>query len=156
MDSYVHGTSETPLCGETIGAAFDRIALAHGDRKALVVCDQNLRLRYGELEDDALWLHPGDIAVLDESDYCQIVGRLEDMLIREGENIFPREIEEFLFQHPAVEQAEVIGVSDPKLGEEICAWIKLAEGSVRYRRGNPRVLSRQDRALQDAPLHSLC
>ncbi len=78
--------------------------------------------------DDAHWLHSGDIAVLDEDGYCQIVGRLKDMLIRGGENIFPREIEEFLFEHPAVEQAEVIGVPDPKYGEEICAWIKLAEG----------------------------
>jgi fatty-acyl-CoA synthase len=79
--------------------------------------------------DDAHWLHSGDIAVLDESGYCQIVGRLKDMLIRGGENIFPREIEEFLFQHPAVEQAEVIGVPDAKFGEEICAWVKLAEGA---------------------------
>lgn len=79
--------------------------------------------------DDAHWLHSGDIAVLDESGYCQIVGRLKDMLIRGGENIFPREIEEFLFQHSAVEQAEVIGVPDAKFGEEICAWIKLAEGA---------------------------
>jgi fatty-acyl-CoA synthase len=74
------------------------------------------------------WLHSGDIAVLDEDGYCQIVGRLKDMLIRGGENIFPREIEEFLFQHPKVEQAEVIGVPDPKYGEEICAWVKLLEG----------------------------
>jgi fatty-acyl-CoA synthase len=78
--------------------------------------------------DDAHWLHSGDIAVLDEAGYCQIVGRLKDMLIRGGENIFPREIEEFLFEHPKVEQAEVIGVPDPKYGEEICAWIKLREG----------------------------
>ena len=79
--------------------------------------------------DDAGWLHSGDIAELDEEGYCQIVGRMKDMLIRGGENIFPREIEEFLFEHPAVEQAEVIGVPDPKYGEEICAWIKLREGA---------------------------
>lgn len=78
--------------------------------------------------DAAHWLHSGDIAVLDDEGYCQIVGRSKDMLIRGGENIFPREIEEFLFQHPKVEQAEVIGVPDPKFGEEICAWIKLREG----------------------------
>ena len=80
--------------------------------------------------DDAGWLHSGDIAVLDEAGYCQIVGRLKDMLIRGGENIFPREIEEFLFEHPDIEQAEVIGVPDPKFGEEICAWIRLREGAV--------------------------
>ena len=78
--------------------------------------------------DDAGWLHSGDIAVLDAHGYCQIVGRLKDMLIRGGENIFPREIEEFLFQHPKVDQAEVIGVPDPKFGEEICAWIRLKPG----------------------------
>jgi fatty-acyl-CoA synthase len=79
--------------------------------------------------DAAGWLHSGDIAMLDEHGYCQIVGRLKDMLIRGGENIFPREIEEFLFQHPKVDQAEVIGVPDPKYGEEICAWIKLKPGT---------------------------
>jgi fatty-acyl-CoA synthase len=78
--------------------------------------------------DIAHWLHSGDIAVLDEAGYCEIVGRLKDMLIRGGENIFPREIEEFLFRHPKIEQAEVIGVPDPRLGEEICAWIKLRDG----------------------------
>jgi fatty-acyl-CoA synthase len=77
--------------------------------------------------DQSHWLHSGDIAVLDKDGYCQIVGRLKDMLIRGGENIFPREIEEFLFQHPAIEQVEVIGVPDPRLGEEICAWVRLRE-----------------------------
>ena len=78
--------------------------------------------------DAAHWLHSGDIAVLDDAGYCEIVGRLKDMLIRGGENIFPREIEEYLFQHPKIEAAEVIGVPDEKYGEEICAWIKLHEG----------------------------
>ncbi len=81
-----------------------------------------------EAIDAAHWLHSGDIASLDEEGYCRIVGRIKDMLIRGGENIFPREIEEFLFKHPSVEQAEVIGVPDPTYGEEICAWIKLREG----------------------------
>jgi fatty-acyl-CoA synthase len=70
----------------------------------------------------------GDIAVADNEGYFQIVGRIKDMLIRGGENIFPREIEDFLYTHPKVEQAEVIGVPDPKYGEEVCAWIKLREG----------------------------
>ena len=81
-----------------------------------------------ETIDAAHWLHSGDIAVLDDEGYCQIVGRLKDMLIRGGENIFPREIEEYLFQHPKIEAAEVIGVPDPKYGEEVCAWIKLHAG----------------------------
>ena len=79
--------------------------------------------------DSARWIASGDMAVLDEQGYCQIVGRSKDMLIRGGENIFPREIEEFLYQHPAIEQAEVIGVPDDKLGEQVCAWIKLHAGS---------------------------
>jgi fatty-acyl-CoA synthase len=81
-----------------------------------------------ETIDAAHWLHSGDIAVLDDAGYCQIVGRLKDMLIRGGENIFPREIEEYLFQHPKIEAAEVIGVPDEKYGEEVCAWIKLHAG----------------------------
>jgi fatty-acyl-CoA synthase len=81
-----------------------------------------------ETIDAAHWLHSGDIAVLDDAGYAQIVGRLKDMLIRGGENIFPREIEEYLFQHPKVEEAEVIGVPDAKYGEEVCAWVKLRPG----------------------------
>ncbi len=78
--------------------------------------------------DGAGWIASGDIAVIDEQGYCQIVGRLKDMLIRGGENIFPREIENFLYQYPKIDQVEVIGVPDAKYGEEICAWIKLHEG----------------------------
>ncbi|MDJ0948154.1 MAG: AMP-binding protein [Alphaproteobacteria bacterium] len=78
--------------------------------------------------DAAHWIASGDIAVLDEAGYCQIVGRLKDMLIRGGENIYPREIEELLYQHPKIEEAEVFGVPDPKYGEEVCAWIKLRHG----------------------------
>ena len=75
--------------------------------------------------DEAHWIRSGDIATLDEEGYCNIVGRLKDMLIRGGETIFPREIEEFLFGHPKIEDVQVIGVPDPKYGEEVCAWIKL-------------------------------
>ncbi|MDH3665762.1 MAG: AMP-binding protein [Paracoccaceae bacterium] len=78
--------------------------------------------------DEARWIASGDVAVVDDAGYFQIVGRIKDMLIRGGENIFPREIEDFLYTHPKIEQAEVIGVPDPKYGEEICAWIKLREG----------------------------
>ena len=78
--------------------------------------------------DDSGWIASGDIATLDPEGYFQIVGRIKDMLIRGGENIFPREIEDFLYTHPAIDQIEVIGVPDPVYGEEVCAWIKLREG----------------------------
>ncbi|NNE51733.1 MAG: AMP-binding protein [Sulfitobacter sp.] len=78
--------------------------------------------------DETRWIASGDIAVVDEEGFFQIVGRSKDMLIRGGENIFPREIEDFLYSHPAIEQVEVIGVPDKKYGEEVCAWIKLREG----------------------------
>ena len=78
--------------------------------------------------DAAHWIRTGDIATMDDDDYLRIVGRSKDMLIRGGENIYPREIEEFLYTNPKIEQAEVVGVPDPKFGEEVAAWIKLHEG----------------------------
>jgi fatty-acyl-CoA synthase len=78
--------------------------------------------------DAAHWIRTGDIATMDENDYLRIVGRSKDMLIRGGENIYPREIEEFLYTNPKIEQVEVVGVPDPKFGEEVAAWIKLHEG----------------------------
>ncbi len=74
------------------------------------------------------WMHTGDLATLDTEGYCNIVGRLKDMLIRGGENIYPREIEEFLFRHPKIQNVQVFGVPDEKNGEEICAWVVLREG----------------------------
>ena len=78
--------------------------------------------------DKAGWIASGDIALVDDQGYCQIVGRLKDMLIRGGENIYPREIEEYLYTHPDIDQVEIIGVPDKKLGEQVCAWIKTVEG----------------------------
>lgn len=78
--------------------------------------------------DDAHWIASGDIASIDDEGYCRIVGRVKDMLIRGGENIYPREIEEFLYTHPKIDEVEVIGVPDRKYGEEVCAWIKLHPG----------------------------
>jgi fatty-acyl-CoA synthase len=69
------------------------------------------------------WMHTGDLGVLDDAGYLQIVGRITDMVIRGGENLFPREIEEYLFRHPAVADVQVFGVPDKKYGEELCAWI---------------------------------
>jgi len=74
------------------------------------------------------WLHTGDVAVIDERGYGKIVGRMKDMIIRGGENIYPREIEEFLHTHPSIMEAQAFGVSDERLGEELCAWIKLNPG----------------------------
>jgi len=71
------------------------------------------------------WMHTGDLAVMREDGYCNIVGRIKDMVIRGGENIYPKEIEEFLYQHPDIEDVQVIGVPDQKYGEELCAWIKM-------------------------------
>jgi fatty-acyl-CoA synthase len=75
------------------------------------------------------WMHTGDLATIDAEGYCNIVGRVKDMLIRGGENVYPREVEEFLFRHPAVAQVQVFGVPDAKYGEEVCAWIVLKSGA---------------------------
>jgi fatty-acyl-CoA synthase len=74
------------------------------------------------------WLHTGDLAVRRPDGYYHITGRIKDMVIRGGENIYPREVEEYLFRHPAIEQASVVGVPDPKYGEELAAWVKLKAG----------------------------
>jgi fatty-acyl-CoA synthase len=81
-----------------------------------------------EAIDEAGWMRTGDLATMDAQGYVNIVGRLKDMVIRGGENVYPREIEEFLYRHPKVQDVQVIGVPDRKYGEEICAWIKLRDG----------------------------
>ena len=81
-----------------------------------------------EAIDQARWMHTGDLATLDGDGYANIVGRIKDMVIRGGENVYPREVEEFLYQHPAVSDVQVIGVPDVKYGEELCAWVRLREG----------------------------
>jgi fatty-acyl-CoA synthase len=81
-----------------------------------------------EVIDAARWMHTGDLATLDGEGYCNIVGRIKDMVIRGGENLYPREIEEFLFCHPKIQDVQVFGVADSKYGEELCAWIRLREG----------------------------
>ena len=78
--------------------------------------------------DPAGWLHTGDLAVIDDEGYCDIVGRVKDMIIRGGENVYPREIEEYLFQHPKIEQVAVFGIPDERFGEAVVAWVKLREG----------------------------
>ncbi len=115
-----------PETGETVGI---------GERGEL--CSQGYIVMPGYWNDAAAtsasidaegWMHTGDLAVMDEHGYCNIVGRAKDMLIRGGENIYPREIEEVLFQHPAVAGVQVFGVPDQKMGEEVAAWVSLRDG----------------------------
>ncbi|RDI98724.1 AMP-binding protein [Dyella solisilvae] len=84
--------------------------------------------RTREAVDEAGWMHTGDLAVIDDDGYCTIVGRLKDMIIRGGENVYPREIEEFLYTHPKVQDVQVFGVPDARFGEQVCAWVRLREG----------------------------
>ncbi|WP_354684274.1 AMP-binding protein [Cupriavidus necator] len=101
------------------------------------LCTRGYSVMLGYWDDEARtaeairdgWMHTGDLATIDAEGYCNIVGRVKDMLIRGGENIYPREIEEFLFRHPKVQAVQVFGVPDPKFGEEVCAWIVLKPGA---------------------------
>ena len=79
--------------------------------------------------DSAGWMHTGDLATLDEEGYARIVGRIKDMIIRGGENVYPREVEDFLYTHPAIKDVQVIGVPDALFGEEVMAWIALRDGA---------------------------
>ena len=79
--------------------------------------------------DRARWMHTGDLAQMDDEGYIKIFGRIKDMVIRGGENVYPREIEEFLMGHPDVQDVQVVGVPDPKYGEELMAWVRLREGA---------------------------
>jgi fatty-acyl-CoA synthase len=100
------------------------------------LCTRGYSVMLGYWDDDARtnesirdgWMHTGDLATIDEDGYCNIVGRVKDMLIRGGENVYPREIEEFLFRHPKVQSVQVFGVPDARYGEEICAWIVPRKG----------------------------
>jgi fatty-acyl-CoA synthase len=84
--------------------------------------------RTAESIDAAGWMKTGDLAMIDDEGYCNIVGRIKDMVIRGGENVYPREIEEFLYRHPKIQDVQVIGVPDPRFGEELCAWVRLRDG----------------------------
>jgi fatty-acyl-CoA synthase len=86
--------------------------------------------RTAQVIDAARWMHTGDLAVIDDEGYCTIVGRIKDVVIRGGENVYPREVEEFLYGHPAIEDVQVFGVADARYGEELCAWVKLRPGAV--------------------------
>ena len=91
--------------------------------------------RTAEAIDADGWMHTGDLAVMADDGYVNIVGRIKDMVIRGGENVYPREIEEFLYTHPDVEDVQVIGVPDERYGEELMAWVRVA---ARRRPSTPR------------------
>jgi fatty-acyl-CoA synthase len=101
------------------------------------LCTKGYSVMLGYWDDDARtadairdgWMHTGDLATIDDEGYCNIVGRVKDMLIRGGENVYPREVEEFLFRHPKVAQVQVFGVPDTRYGEEVAAWIVLKPGA---------------------------
>ena len=76
------------------------------------------------------WMHTGDLATLDEEGYCNIVGRVKDMIIRGGENVYPREIEEFLFRHPQIQDVAVFGIPNERLGEAVACWVQAKEGEI--------------------------
>jgi fatty-acyl-CoA synthase len=112
------------------------VVLPRGSRGELCTRGYSVMLGYwnepertAEAIDAARWMHTGDLAVMDDAGYLNIVGRIKDMVIRGGENIYPREVEEFLYTHPSIEDVQVIGVPDAKYGEELCAWVKLRPGS---------------------------
>eukprot|EP00794_Sanderia_malayensis_P008975 gene8975-9933_t len=85
----------------------------------------NDEVKTKEAIDEHGWFHSGDLAVMDENEYCKIIGRLKDVVIRGGENVYPTEIEQFLYKHPKVQDVQVFGVEDERMGEEVCAWIRL-------------------------------
>lgn len=131
---------------ETVGRIFPRLEAKIIDESGRVVpvgqtgemCTRGYSVMHGywgeeektkETIDAAGWLHSGDLAVMDEDGYVKIVGRIKDMIIRGGENIYPREIEEFFYTHPAIQEVQVFGVPDARMGEEVCAWIKLHKGT---------------------------
>ena len=113
-----------------------KITLARNTPGELCTRGYSVMLGYWENEsatknaiDEGRWMHTGDLAVMDEEGYVNIVGRIKDMILRGGENIYPREIEEFLYTHDAIEDVQIIGVPSQKYGEEVMAWVKVKQGS---------------------------
>ncbi|WP_280548310.1 AMP-binding protein [Halomonas sp. 11-S5] len=126
----IHPHLEVKLVSPDTGAAVPR-----GETGELCTRGYSVMLGYwnnpeatDKAIDEAGWMHTGDLATMDDEGYVAIVGRIKDMIIRGGENIYPREVEDFLYTHPAISDVQVIGVPDEKYGEEVMAWIKLTEG----------------------------
>jgi fatty-acyl-CoA synthase len=127
----VHPHVEVKIVDPENGRIVDR-----GERGEL--CTRGYSVMLGYWDDDpatraaidtANWMHTGDLAVMDAEGYLNIVGRIKDMIIRGGENIYPREIEEFLYAHPAIADVQVVGIPDERYGEVVCAWIVTKEGA---------------------------
>ncbi len=117
-DTVERGSADVPISGELCTRGYS-VMLGYWDDPA----------RTAEAIDDEGWMHTGDLATMDEDGYVNIVGRIKDMIIRGGENVYPREIEEFLYSHPDIEDVQVIGVPDDRYGEEIMAWVRLGDGA---------------------------
>ncbi|HET6152750.1 MAG TPA: AMP-binding protein [Marmoricola sp.] len=127
----VHPHVEIKVVGPGSGATLER-----GEPGEL--CTRGYSVMLGYWDDEAKtaeaidadgWMHTGDLAVIREDGYAVVVGRIKDMVIRGGENVYPREVEEFLYTHPDIEDVQVVGVPDERYGEELCAWIRLREGA---------------------------
>jgi len=126
----VHPWVESKIIDPATGAVVSR-----GDKGELCTRGYSVMLGYwdnpaatSDAIDPAGWMHTGDLAVMDHDGYVNIVGRTKDMIIRGGENVYPREIEEFLYSHPAIADVQVIGVPDTRYGEEVCAWVMVRAG----------------------------
>lgn len=137
----------------TVGRVHPHLEVKIIDTKGQIVptgeqgelCTRGYSVMKGYWDDDersresivAGWMHTGDLATFDEEGFCTIVGRVKDMIIRGGENIYPREVEEYLFRHPQISEVQVFGIPDEKYGEQVCAWVvsrpgeDLSEGAVR-------------------------
>ena len=116
-----------PVTGETVERGTTGELCTRGYSVMLGYWEEPERTE--EAIDDQGWMHTGDLAQMREDGYCTIVGRIKDMVIRGGENVYPREIEEFLHQHPDVEDVQVVGVPDERYGEELCAWLRMRPGA---------------------------
>jgi len=128
------GTIQPHMEAKVIDA--DGVTLDRGERGELCTRGYAVMLGYwddaektAEAIDAKGWMHTGDLAVIREDGYCNIVGRVKDMIIRGGENVYPREVEEYLFKHPHIQDVAVVGVPDDKYGEEVCAWVRLRAGA---------------------------
>ena len=111
--------------------------------------------RTAETKDSAGWMHTGDLATMDEQGYLNVLGRSKDMIIRGGENVYPREIEEFLFTHPDIVDAQVVGVPDERYGEELCAWVQLRAGASSFDADALRSFCREHLAHYKSPRYVL-
>jgi fatty-acyl-CoA synthase len=114
---------------------FEGRIVPRGERGELCTRGYSVMLGYwddpektAEVVDAGGWMHTGDLGVIDDEGYCNIVGRIKDMVIRGGENLYPREIEEFLYRHPKIQDVQIFGVADDRYGEELCAWVRVRSG----------------------------